>query len=151
MNNILSKILLVLALFIVTLGMTSNANAAPRNWTVLETWTTVDVLDIEKRTTFSSTVKPKTVSTVDEAGNTVVNNYNSVYTVKTDSWKEQTTTILYERATAYGRERVFRGKPSNVQVPKTNFSIAIQYIQVILFSIICSSKQFNIVVKVHLG
>ena len=120
MNNTLSKILLVLALFIATLVTTVNANAAPSNWTVLDTWSTVDINAIEKRTVYSNKTIPKTVTTTNSAGNTVITTYNSVFTVKTDSWVEQTTTIVYERATAYGRERVFRGKPSNIQVPKSS-------------------------------
>ena len=94
--------------------------AAPRNWTILETWSTVDVLDIEKRTTYSTRVKPKTITTIDGEGRAVINNYNSVFTVRTENWLEQTTTTLYERATKYGRERVFRNKPSNVHVPKSS-------------------------------
>ncbi|MDC0552649.1 S8 family serine peptidase [Methylophilaceae bacterium] len=94
--------------------------AAPRNWTILETWSTVDVLDIEKRITYSTRVKPKTITTVDGEGRAVINNYNSVFTVRTENWLEQTTTTLYERATKYGRERVFRNKPSNVHVPKSS-------------------------------
>jgi len=94
--------------------------AAPRNWTVLETWSTVDVLDIEKRTAYSTRVKPKTITTVDGEGRAVINNYNSVFTVRTEKWLEQTSTTLYERATKYGRERVFRNKPSNVYVPKSS-------------------------------
>ena len=93
--------------------------AAPRNWTILETWSTVDVLDIEKRITYSTRVKPK-ITTVDGEGRAVINNYNSVFTVRTENWLEQTTTTLYERATKYGRERVFRNKPSNVHVPKSS-------------------------------
>ena len=64
MNRFFLRLLSVLFL-LVLLGFSVNSySAAPGHWRVLETWSTVDVLDIEKRTTFSSRTEPKTVRTV---------------------------------------------------------------------------------------